>query len=241
MLNFQFEKVDTITSTNDYLVDELSKGAITKDKILIAREQTKGHGTKGTSFISKKDLGIYFSFLHLYDDIEELKFITQKAAVAVYKTFKQIFGIELSIKWINDLYYNDKKVCGILCKNIVRDKACIIGIGIDLFEDKDIDKSIKDIAGYIFKDKYELLDVLSENKNISTLSCLGKNIYDDFKTLKLPDIIINDQNLWEADHIVVEIVMHIYALIKTKGLPDLYIEKNIIKDKKIYEDCDLEC
>lgn len=241
MINFQFEKLDTVSSTNDYLACELEKGLITKDKILIAREQSSGHGAKGKDFISKKDVGIYFSFLHLYEDIDELKFITQKAAVAVYQTFKQIFNIELKIKWINDLYFNDKKICGILCKNIIKDKACIIGIGIDLFENKDIDHSIKDIAGYIFKDKYDLLDALSKNKGFNAEACLYKNVYNDFKTLKIPGIEINDQNLWEADHIVVEIVMHIYALLKNRGLPDIYVEKNIVKDKKIYEDCDLEC
>lgn len=241
MINFRFEKYDTISSTNDFLLEKLDEGIIDKDIIVVAREQTDGHGTKGKNFISVKDKGIYFSFLHFYNDINELSFITQKVAVAVYKTFKTIFDMELSIKWVNDLYYNDKKICGIFCKNKIKDKAVIIGIGIDLFKNENIDESIKDIAGYIFKDKYELLDILDTNAKLNKESCVYKNIYNDFKTLKLEGIEINDQNLWEADHLVIDIVMNIYDLLNKNGLPDIYVEKNIIKDKRIYEDCNLEC
>ena len=241
MINFLFEKLDMVDSTNDYLVREVDFGKINKDKILIARMQTNGHGLSDKTFISPENVGIYFSFLHFYNDMSELKFITQKAAVAVYKTFKEIFDIELSIKWVNDLFYNNKKVCGILCKNLIKHKACLVGIGIDLFKNENIDKSIKDIAGYIFEDKKDLIDKLENNKNLSDDNCIKKNIYEDFKSLKLPDIEIDDRGLWEADQLVIQIVMHIYTLIKIEGLPKLYIEKNIIKDKKIYEDCDLEC
>ena len=127
MINFQFEKLDSIDSTNDYITREIEAGHIIKDKIAVTKHQTNGHGSNGRSFVSPKDTGIYFTFLHLYNDESELKFITQKTAVAVYKAFKEIFDIELSIKWVNDLYYNDKKVCGILCRNLIKHKAVIVG------------------------------------------------------------------------------------------------------------------
>lgn len=159
----------------------------------------------------------------------------------MYSVFKEIFDIEFKIKWVNDLYYNDKKVCGILCRNLIRNKAVIIGIGIDLFENINLDESLKDIAGYIFKDKNELLKILNNNKLLSKESCIYKNIYEDFKSMVIPGIDIGDKYLWEPDSLVVNIAERIYALMKIEGLPKLYIEKNIIKDKKIYEDCNLEC
>ena len=241
MINFQFEKLESIDSTNDYLVRELEKGNITKDKIAVTKHQTSGHGSKGRSFISPKDVGIYFSLLHFYKDKEELAFITQKVAVAVYKTFKDIFGLEFAIKWVNDLYYRDKKIAGILCRNLIKYKAVVIGVGIDLFKNINLDKELIDIAGYIFEDKEDLIKVLDENTKLYHDSCTVRNIKEDFKSLKIDGLIINDEGLWEPDQITIEIVMRIYELLKEPGMPKLYIEKNIVKDEKIYEDCDLEC
>lgn len=241
MINFKFEKLDSVDSTNDYITREVDSGILTKDKILVTKHQTDGHGSKGRKFISTKDVGIYFTLLHFYDDEKELKYITQKVAVAVYKTFYEVFGIELSIKWINDLYYKDKKVCGILCRNLIKHKAVIIGVGIDLFKNDSIDDEIKDIAGYIFKDKEELVETIKNGTRYPKDSCTVRNIIEDFKSLKIEGIVINDSCLWEPDQITIEIAMRIYELMKVEGLPKLYIEKNIVKDKKIYEDCDLEC
>ena len=98
MINFLFEKLDTVDSTNDYLSREVESGKVSKDKILITKHQTNGHGSNGRSFISDNNVGIYFTLLHFYDDDSELKFITQKAAVAVYQVFKHTFDIELKIK-----------------------------------------------------------------------------------------------------------------------------------------------
>lgn len=241
MINFLFEKLDTVDSTNDYLTREVESGKVNKDKILIAKHQTNGHGSNGRSFISDDSVGIYFTLLHFYDDDSELKFITQKAAVAVHQVFKHTFDIELKIKWVNDLYYNDKKVCGILCRNLIKYKAVIIGIGIDLFENKNLNEEIKDIAGYIFKNKKDLIATLDSNAKLSKDSCTYKNVYMDFKSLDIDGLVIDDSMLWEPDQIVIDIVQYMYSLIKIEGLPQLYIEKNIIKDKKIYEDCNLEC
>ena len=147
----------------------------------------------------------------------------------------------MKIKWVNDLYYNDKKVCGILCRNLIKHKAVVIGIGLDLFENKNINEEIKDIAGYIFKDKKDLIKKLEDNKKLSRESCVYKNLIMDFKSLEIEGLVIDDSALWEPDQIVISIIEYIYNLIKIEGLPQIYIDKNIIKDKKIYEDCNLEC
>ena len=241
MVNFKFEKLDTIDSTNDYLAREVESGTLNKDKIVVTKHQTSGHGAKGRTFISDKDVGIYFSMLHFYEDDKELEFITQKVAVAVYKTFLEIFGIELAIKWVNDLYYKDKKVCGILCRNLIKHKAVIMGIGIDLFKNNNINDEIKDIAGYIFENKEDLVETIKKNTKYPKDSCTVRNIIEDFKSLKLEGIVIEDEGLWEPDQIAIELTMRIYDLLKTEGLPKIYVEKNIVKDKKVYEDCDLEC
>lgn len=241
MINFKFEKIDSVDSTNDYLTREVESGLLNKDKILVTKHQTNGHGTNGRSFISDNNVGIYFTMLHFYNDKKELEYITQKVAVAVYKFFYEVFGLELAIKWVNDLYYRDKKVCGILCRNLIKHSAVIMGIGINLFRNNNIKDEIKDIAGYIFEDKEDLVRTLLSGTKYPKDSCTVRNLIEDFKSLKIEGIIINDKDLWEPDQITIEIAMRIYEIMKTEGLPQLYVEKNIIKDKKIYEDCNLEC
>ena len=216
-MDIAIEKLDTVDSTNDYMTREVDDGDVISDKIVISKHQSNGHGTNGKSFISDKDVGIYFTFLHFYKNESELNFITQKSAVAVYNTFDNLFNIELKIKWVNDLYYNDKKICGILCRNLIKHKAVIIGIGIDLYKNININDDIKNIAGYIFEDEKDLISKLR--------SCNKKGAGR------------KDVN----EIIVLEIVKNIYSLINISGLPKIYIEKNIIKDKKVYEDCILEC
>ena len=216
-MDIDIEKLETVDSTNDYITREVDDGEVTSDKIVISKHQSNGHGTNGKSFISDKDVGIYFTFLHFYKNESELNFITQKSAVAVYNTFNNLFNIELKIKWVNDLYYNDKKICGILCRNLIKHKAVIIGIGIDLYKNININDDIKNIAGYIFEDEN---DLSSRIKFDIKSSGIGKDV---------------------SEIIVLEIVKNIYSLINISGLPKIYIEKNIIKDNKVYEDYILEC
>jgi BirA family biotin operon repressor/biotin-[acetyl-CoA-carboxylase] ligase len=65
-------------------------------------------------------------------------FVTMAAAVAVCRAVEKVVGIETSIKWVNDIYYNRKKVCGILTEAQTNMETgvidrLIIGIGINCF------------------------------------------------------------------------------------------------------------
>ena len=173
------EIYDEIDSTNDYLKRCLFSKKYKKDALCIAKSQTNGHGSNDRKFISNKNVGIYFSILHFYNDMEEIKFLTQKLSVAVYNAFLNRYNITLSMKWVNDLYYNGKKVCGILCKNYIEKSACIMGIGIDLYEDKNISEEIKNIAGYIFEKKIEdveylIIDIVKQIYNLLSYDGIPK-------------------------------------------------------------------
>ena len=56
--------------------------------------------------------------------------LTCRAAVAAAEAVEHITGLECGIKWVNDLYYQGKKVCGILCEQI--GESAVIGIGVNL-------------------------------------------------------------------------------------------------------------
>ncbi len=167
---YELEEVD---STNDYVERLVKEKKINDDIILVANSQTKGHGTKGRFFLSDKDVGLYFTIALFYND--EIKYLTQKVSVAIKKAIYELYNVSLDIKWINDLYYRDKKVCGILCKNIINRKCIIIGIGIDLYKNENLSDDLKKIVGYIFEekivDKKELVKKIYEN--------IHKSLYEE--------------------------------------------------------------
>lgn len=171
-----FDKID---STNDYLSENIENNNIISDCLIIAKSQSNGHGSYGKTFISE-DNGIYFSLGIFYDN--SIIALTPKVAVAIYEAFSKLYNIKLSIKWINDLYFHNKKVAGILCKYIALKKCYIIGIGIDLYENKNITKDLEDIIGYIFDKKIDEQKLVFE---------IIDNIYN-LLDKKLPDVYKSD-------------------------------------------------
>lgn len=105
--------------------------------IALAREQTSGRGRHGRKWISSSDSGIYMSVavkpnLLL---IRSLPLINIAASVAVHKLLNEKYDINTKIKWPNDIYYNAKKLCGILIESETegsRITYIAVGIGLDL-------------------------------------------------------------------------------------------------------------
>ena len=113
--------------------------------IFVANSQTAGKGRLGRSFFSPKDCGIYLSIIFETDFLEyenDVTLITPKVAVSVCKTLEKFGCKDCKIKWVNDIFINEKKVCGILTEGILSNSQkgkinpAIIGIGINLQEDK---------------------------------------------------------------------------------------------------------
>ena len=105
-------------------------GTAREGAVIFARRQLSGRGRMGRSFESP-DGGIYMTMLMRPKDPVCL---TMAAAVAVRRAMADKLGISPSIKWVNDIYWNDKKVCGILaegalCKNELRYAA--VGVGLN--------------------------------------------------------------------------------------------------------------
>ena len=141
-----------IDSTNSYAKRLLSKaknlfdenGNLTEDgkelsgRIIFAESQTSGRGRFGRTFVSPQKNGIYVSIIYVPEGgISNPGKITAFASVAVKRALKKVFQIDAKIKWINDLYFNGKKICGILTEGIFNPQvnkieAGIIGIGINI-------------------------------------------------------------------------------------------------------------
>ena len=132
------EILDEIDSTNEEAKRRIKDG-YKNDFALVARKQTKGKGRKGRSFYSPKDTGIYFTFAHFSDsDLSNDLKVTVATSVIASKAIKESLGIDCKIKWVNDLYYLDKKVSGTLCEGILKEtcgnekNVIIVGIGINI-------------------------------------------------------------------------------------------------------------
>ncbi len=131
--------LDTVTSTNDYLKKLASEGA-TNGTVVIADRQTRGKGRRGRAFESPAGQGIYLSYLMRPDQgLESISEITSWTAVAITDAVRNAYGIETSIKWVNDIILNDLKICGILTELSIeaetgRIDSIVIGIGINVNE-----------------------------------------------------------------------------------------------------------
>lgn len=138
-----------VSSTNTILKKFAKEGI--SDYILVAKQQTGGRGRYDRHYFSPKS-GVYFSFIFQSEiDSNLIPLITPTVAVAVSETLNE-YGKNTSIKWVNDVLLNNKKVCGILVETVLEEKPYIIvGIGLNLFNPKKgFPDDIKDIAGYIF-------------------------------------------------------------------------------------------
>lgn len=103
----------------------------------------------GRSFFSPGGRGIYFSLLFpVTGDMRGAVSLTCAASVAVMRALRAVTGKQTGIKWVNDLYYNRKKICGILCEAVTvgEKRSVVIGIGINLLGE-DFPCEIASIAG----------------------------------------------------------------------------------------------
>ena len=106
--------------------------------MVLTSQQTAGRGRLGRRFESPAGKGIYLSLvLRPGLPMTEAQAVTVSAAVAVCRAVKRLCGLDLGIKWVNDLYYNGKKVCGILTEAGADIESgqlewLVVGIGLNL-------------------------------------------------------------------------------------------------------------
>lgn len=130
-----------IDSTNSEAKRLIADG-LSEPALLIAEEQTAGRGRLGRSFYSPSATGLYMSILlHPNAPAAEWLAITSAAAVAVCLAIESLTTTSStampSIKWVNDVYLGDRKVCGILTEAVTDMtsglmKSVVIGIGVNL-------------------------------------------------------------------------------------------------------------
>lgn len=146
-LKIKVEHFSEIESTMNYVNGLVSNKKRPPDAV-VADYQTKGVGRVGRSFYSPDSTGLYLTLV-----FDEVRFssgdITPRVALAVRDAIFSVFKISCGIKWVNDLYYRGKKVCGILCRKL--QGYISIGIGINVEEPKSIPEELIGRFGYLVK------------------------------------------------------------------------------------------
>ncbi len=149
--DMEIKTFKTIDSTNSEAKRAISSGS-TSEGIFAADHQTEGRGRRGKSFYSPEKSGLYFTMvLHPQTGIADATGITAAAAVATVEVIRQETKKDPKIKWVNDIFIENKKVCGILTEAIAdfesdRVEAVIVGIGINLTTDH-FPAELENIAG----------------------------------------------------------------------------------------------
>ena len=144
---------DVIDSTNLEARRLILDENIHAPAVVIARQQTAGRGRLGRGFYSPRD-GLYLSIVIKPDfDISRSSMVTVAAAAATSEAIDELCGCSTEIKWVNDIYLNRKKVCGILTEATTdfetgQIDSLFIGIGINTSE-KSFPSELAGIAGSI--------------------------------------------------------------------------------------------
>ena len=143
----------TIDSTNNEAKRAVADG-LTENAVFVADQQTAGRGRRGRDFFSPEKSGLYFTaVLHPDASLSDSVGITAATAVIVVELIREITKKHPLIKWVNDIFIDGRKVCGILTEAISdfdtnRVQAVIIGIGINLTTE-DFPKELSSIAGSV--------------------------------------------------------------------------------------------
>ncbi len=103
-----------------------------------ARAQTAGRGRLGRSFFSPPDSGLYMTLaVPVTAPLDHAVGVTAAAAVAACRAVRALTGLAPGIKWVNDLWLGERKVCGILTEAVAppdpdRPAVLLVGLGLNL-------------------------------------------------------------------------------------------------------------
>ena len=128
--NINLYKFNELDSTNDYL--ERNHKNYEEFDVICAKNQTHGRARRQNDWISMKGMAIFSFFLKERKNwkIEDYLKLPLIAGLATIRGLKGIENLEYKFKWTNDIYLENKKLCGILMEKI--DDVYIVGIGINV-------------------------------------------------------------------------------------------------------------
>ncbi|MDR1378817.1 MAG: biotin--[acetyl-CoA-carboxylase] ligase [Synergistaceae bacterium] len=139
--------------------------------IVVAKEQTAARGRLARRWEAPKGSGLYFSILFRPElPPATAHLVNVAAALSVAEAVRSLLGLELRLKWPNDLLLpqaspaedeGDKKVCGILSESATRNGVidyCVTGIGLNLYKPPSFPAEVATRAGWLRQTERERID-----------------------------------------------------------------------------------
>ncbi|MDR1701033.1 MAG: biotin--[acetyl-CoA-carboxylase] ligase [Lachnoclostridium sp.] len=218
----------TLDSTNKK-AKEMAINGCQHGTVVLSDTQTAGKGRHGKSFYSPPDSGLYISFILRSASIHvsRITLITAAAAVAVCRAIKSVVGIEPGIKWVNDIFVDNKKICGILTEAVSDLESgeidwIVIGIGINI--NTSFPDDLTDIAGSLKLSETnsnvrnrlaaELINILISSNDWAE----NEDVYEEYKSRQIilgkPVTVLESNNTYEA--LAVDIDKEGHLIVKTK-------------------------
>ncbi|MPM26211.1 Bifunctional ligase/repressor BirA [bioreactor metagenome] len=207
----------TIGSTNTEAKLLTMKNA-SHGTVVLSEEQTSGRGRMGRSFYSPSSSGIYMSIILKPNlNLSSSVLVTTAAAVGVLKALDKFTDEKSQIKWVNDIYINGKKVCGILTEAVTdfesgTVESLIVGIVLNVkTKMEDFPDELKDKAGSL---------LLNQNDNsirsqlaaeiINNILSISENLENKefLKIYKNRSLILGKQIIYTKNNKVEEACAH---------------------------------
>ena len=205
-----FKTIDSTNTEAKRRLNSSSRAESLHGTVLFAEHQSAGRGRFSRSFYSPRGAGLYFSLIFCPSipartEREEPSsdLYTAISATVICRCLKAL-GFAPQIKWVNDIYLNGKKICGILSEGIIdmetsSVQAVIIGIGLNVKE-SNFPPELKNKAGSLFTEagsSFSEAEAPSLNRNVlasSIISSLIEALYglhsqntlmEEYKSLSL--------------------------------------------------------
>lgn len=217
---------ETIDSTNSYLKENYEK--LDNFTFVSADFQSAGRGRNNRNWKSEKGENLLFSLL-----IKDKALIDKFSSLSVISAFSIIKSLNLkhlSIKWPNDIYYKDSKLCGILLEAVTRNEieCLIIGIGLNVNQ--------REFVGEYKRTPTSLYQITNQSQDIRLLKDkIFNQIYSDFMKVKEGYDFYNDIKEYDylKDRKVYAEINNEVQQIKVLGIDSDYSLK-VLKDNETY-------
>ena len=158
-LGNQIIKLNYVDSTNNYTAKLIKKNKISFGTVIMADFQTNGKGQRSSCWKSDKGLNLLISiyFDSSFLNSENIFFLSKSIALAIRECVEKIIGINVTIKWPNDILINGSKIAGILIENQWKNEkisSSIIGIGLNVnqvvFSEEENVLSLKNLTSKVY-------------------------------------------------------------------------------------------
>lgn len=179
-------KLSAIDSSNSYLRRLCAKSSQDDFTVVVAKHQTNGRGQRGTVWETEHGKNLTCSVFKRNDSVsvDYNFFISIVTSLAIIKTLQGFQTPKLFVKWPNDILSEQKKICGILIENVIKNnkiEGSIIGIGLNVnqtnFEKLPLASSILNLTGRWHNPEEVLTSIVTNMEFYFKQLKKGKHVY----------------------------------------------------------------